>query len=67
MPQDKLAEELASFEGLWKGGYYEGDPLSVLSKSTYGVYGYVSILHATYLNCINFSLSSSNFVFTEPS
>ncbi|MGI8642048.1 MAG: hypothetical protein ACR2MG_19120 [Pyrinomonadaceae bacterium] len=52
MPQDKLTEEIASFEGLWEGGYYEGDPLSALSKSTYGVYGYVSILHATYLSCI---------------
>ncbi len=47
-----LKKEIAHFEGLWEGGYYEGDPLSTLSKSTYGVYGYISILHATYLSCI---------------
>ena len=52
MGQDKLAEEIASFEGLWKGGYYEGDPLDPLSRSTFGNYGYVSVLYATYLACI---------------
>ena len=52
MGQDKLAEEIASFEGLWKGGYYEGDPLDPLSRSTFGDYGYVSVLYATYLACI---------------
>lgn len=50
--QDKLKDEIASFEGLWEGGYYEGDPLSFLGKSSYGSYGYVSTLHATYLRCI---------------
>ena len=52
MPQDKLTEEIKSFNGLWEGGYYEGDPLSPLSKSAYGIYGYMSILYATYLVCI---------------
>ena len=52
MPQDKLAEEIESFDGLWEGGYYEGDPLNPLAKSTYGNYGYISVLHATYLRCI---------------
>ena len=49
---EKLSEEIASFEGLWQGGYYEGDPLSPLSRSTYGNYGYISVLHSTYLRCI---------------
>ena len=49
MPENKLSEEIASFEGLWEGGYYEGDPLTPLGKSTYGGFGYISILHATYL------------------
>ena len=52
MPENKLSEEIASFEGLWEGGYYEGDPLAPLGKSTYGGFGYISILHATYLRCI---------------
>ena len=52
MDQDKLAAEIASFEGIWQGGYYEGDPLEPLGRSSFGNYGYVSILHATYLLCI---------------
>lgn len=52
MSEDKLSEEIASFDGLWEGGYYEGDPAAAMSKSAYGVYGYMSILHATYLVCI---------------
>ncbi|HXG86591.1 MAG TPA: class I SAM-dependent methyltransferase [Pyrinomonadaceae bacterium] len=52
MSKEKLSEEIRSFEGLWAGGYYEGDPLNPLAKSTYGNYGYISVLHATYLRCI---------------
>lgn len=52
MGQDKLADEIASFEGLWEGGYFEGDPLDPLAKSTFGNYGFISILYATYLLCI---------------
>lgn len=47
-----LKKEIARFEGLWQGGYYEGDPLKFLTRSSYGTYGYISILHATYLLCI---------------
>jgi len=50
--REKLKSEIASFEGLWEGGYYEGDPLIFLGKSSYGSYGYISTLHATYLRCI---------------
>ncbi len=47
-----LSKEISRFEGLWEGGYYEGDPLQFLSRSNYGNFGYISILHATYLLCI---------------
>jgi phospholipid N-methyltransferase len=50
--QDNLPEELKSFRGLWGGGYYEGDPLQVLSSSTFGAVNFISVLHATYLRCI---------------
>jgi hypothetical protein len=49
---EKLKKELESFEGVWKGGYFEGDPLEPLAPSNYGQLGYISILHATYLRCI---------------
>jgi cyclopropane fatty-acyl-phospholipid synthase-like methyltransferase len=40
------------FSGLWKGGYYEGDPLDPKGNSTYDNNSFMSILHATYLRCI---------------
>ncbi len=46
------AEEIAVFQDVWHGGYYEGDPLQPMARSGYGILGYVSILHATYLMCI---------------
>jgi methyltransferase family protein len=52
MDRDKLSEEIGSFEGIWEDGYFEGDPLDPLGKSTYGSYGFMSVLHATYLRCI---------------
>lgn len=48
----KLAAELKSFENLWKGGYFEGDPLNPISRSSYHQLGFISVLHATYLQCI---------------
>ena len=50
--QEKLKKELDSFQNMWPGGYYEGDPLNPLSKSTYNIIGYISVLHAVYLTCI---------------
>ena len=44
--------ELEQFQTLWKGGYHEGDPLEPMARSGYGPYGYMSVLHATYLCCI---------------
>src|SRR6516165_5319911 len=47
-----LKSELESFANLWKGGYYEGDPLNPLAGSSYRQLGFISVLHATYLRCI---------------
>lgn len=41
-----------NFSTLWDGGYYEGDPLDPMSRSSYTRLGYMSVLHATYLRCI---------------
>lgn len=49
---DKLTRELSSFQSLWRGGFYVGDPLDPLSRSDYGTIGYISTLHATYVTCI---------------
>jgi len=49
---DRLTEEIDSFQQLWKGGYFEADPLEPLSRSSYGQIGYMSVIHATYLVCI---------------
>jgi hypothetical protein len=51
-PDSKLSDELRSFSQLWKGGYFEGDPLDPLATSTYAEFGFISVLHATYLKCI---------------
>ncbi|MCD9186365.1 MAG: class I SAM-dependent methyltransferase [Pyrinomonadaceae bacterium] len=52
MSQNGLSEEIAKFQNLWEGGYYEGDPLVPLTKSSYSNFGYISTLYATYLRCI---------------
>jgi len=49
---DRLQGELASFQSLWRGGYFEGQPLDPLAPSAYHHLGFISILHATYLRCI---------------
>lgn len=48
----KLIDELESFKNIWKGGYFEGDPLNPMAKSGYGQLGFISTLHTTYLRCI---------------
>jgi len=55
MPNERSTkEQIKHFaaEDKWKGGYFEGDPLDPMSPSTYSVFGYMSIIHATYLACI---------------
>jgi hypothetical protein len=48
----KLETELKSFNSVWQGGYFEGDPLDPLARSNYRELGYMSVLHVTYLMCI---------------
>lgn len=43
---------LNSFSTIWREGYYEGDPLDPMAPSSYGLFGYISSLRATYLACI---------------
>jgi Methyltransferase domain len=52
MAQEDISSEIAEFEGLWEGGYYEGDPTVPVAKSSYRNFGYISTLYATYLRCI---------------
>ena len=40
------------YRNIWDGGYYEGNPLDPMSASSYGIYGYNSILYTVYLTCI---------------
>jgi hypothetical protein len=44
--------EIASFENLWHGGYFDVDPLNPNIRSSYRESGTVSVYHATYLYCI---------------
>jgi len=48
---DRLNEELASFQGIWKGGYWAADPLRP-QGSVYAFFGQMGTSHATYLRCI---------------
>jgi phospholipid N-methyltransferase len=48
----RLSDEIKSFDNVWGGGYFEGEVLDSVSHSTYGPVGYVSILHALYLMSI---------------
>lgn len=52
MADDLLRRNVLSFSNIWRGGYFEGDPLDPLASSSYGHIGYMSVLHATYLRCI---------------
>lgn len=46
------SEEIGLFEGKWQGGYFEGDPLDPLGRSSYFQMGYISVLHALYQACV---------------
>jgi hypothetical protein len=48
----RLKDELDSFQKLWHGGYFEGQPLEAMGISAYQQLGFISILHATFLRCI---------------
>lgn len=49
---DREESELRSSATAFDGGYFEGDPLDPMVASTYGLVGYMSVLHAVYLTCI---------------
>jgi hypothetical protein len=49
---ERLHEELASFTGLWKGGYFEGMPDDPMAKSKTGLLDFMSVMYVTYLRCI---------------
>lgn len=50
--QERLKKEIQIFSHLWKGGYYEGNPLDPMGFSSYGVLGFISSLYAVYATCI---------------
>ncbi|HDY88004.1 MAG TPA: hypothetical protein ENH82_07825 [bacterium] len=45
-------DEIKQFNGLWKGGYFMGDPFNPVGRSCYEDMGYISIIHAIYQVCI---------------
>lgn len=49
--ETRLRENIASFQKLWQGGFYVGDPLDPMF-SPHAVFGYVGIYHAIYHGCI---------------
>jgi hypothetical protein len=60
--KNNLEQEIKGFSNLWKGGYYEGNPLDPMGKSNYGVLGYISSLYALYLTCIKPYINESSVV-----
>jgi SAM-dependent methyltransferase len=50
------------FDQAWPGGYCEGSPLDPMSASTYGIYGYNSILYTVYSVCIRPHITSETVV-----
>lgn len=51
--QGRFTQELGAFQGLWKDGYFEGDPLNPYGQSRYpGALGFMNVLHVVYLTCI---------------
>lgn len=55
-------EFLQGFKQAFQGGYFEGSPLDPMSSSTYGVYGYNSILYTVYSACIRPYITASTVV-----
>jgi phospholipid N-methyltransferase len=50
------------FGQAWSGGYYEGAPMDPMGASTYGVYGYNSVLYTIYSACIRPYITSDTVV-----
>jgi hypothetical protein len=62
MESRAVKDQLASFQNIWEGGAFEGDPLDPMGRSTYGSLGYMSVLHATYVCCIKPYLTPESVV-----
>ena len=60
--EERLRSEIGSFQKVWRGGYYEGDPLDPVGASSYREFGYMSILHVVYLTLIRLYVTSSTRV-----
>lgn len=58
----KFRSEIESFKDLWKGGYYEGNPLEPMGYSSFGYLGYMSVLHAAYIACIKPYITEQSIV-----
>jgi hypothetical protein len=53
---------LQGFKRAFQGGYLEGAPLDPMSSSTYGIYGYNSILYTVYSACVRPYISPETVV-----
>jgi hypothetical protein len=45
-------QHFQSFNAIWRGGYFEGDPMDPMGPSKYRRLGYISILYAVYQVCV---------------
>jgi len=52
LEQQSSSGHFRSFADIWRGGYYEGDPLDPLGPSKYRRIGYISLIHAVYQVCL---------------
>jgi len=52
MDKNLLDAQIKTFDSIWKGGYFEGDPLDPVGPSKYRRIGYISVLHAVYQVCV---------------
>lgn len=59
--KEKLSKELDSFQKIWKGGFYQGDPLNPTHSPLYAL-GYIGIPHAIFLTCIKPYVSENTSV-----
>lgn len=62
LEKKQMALHFSSFQNIWKGGYFEGDPLDPVGRSKYHRIGYISVLNAVYLFCIKPYVKSTDVV-----
>ena len=49
---EQVTAELQTFTKVWQDGYFEGDPLDRMSRSSYRGIGYNSVLYTVYVACV---------------